>query len=109
MTETMKLLTRGLLLALIVIPISLSAQVIYSSEGVILGYSNQSINLSDIEYRLLPTTKVFLKKNRKGKLSDLKLGEYARVSLIKIDKKRYVDSIQVIQNLQPNEDNVKRE
>ena len=103
MMNTMKVLGRCLLMALIVLPLSLSAQFIYSTEGVILEYSNRNINLSDAEYRLLSTTKVLLKDNRRGRLSDLKRGDYARISMIKIDKKRFVDTIQVLEALTPNE------
>lgn len=109
MMKNIKQFSTGLLLALIVLPLSISAQVIYSTEGVILGYTNGSINLSDVEFRLLPTTKVILKKNKKGQLSNLNPGDNARISLIKIDKKRYVDTIEVIDALTPNEENLFRE
>lgn len=100
---------RGVMLCLVILPITLWAQTNYNSEGKILGYNNQTINLSDAEFRLLATTKVLLRNNIKGQLSDLKVGDYAQISLIKIDKKRYVDTIRVIEQLEPNEINLKRE
>lgn len=109
MMNNLMQISRCLLVALIVLPLSLSAQVNYSTEGVILSYSNQSINLNDAEFRLLATTKVLLKNNTPGKISDLKAGDLARISLIKIDKKRFVDTIQVVDKLVPNESNLTRE
>lgn len=109
MMNTMKKIIRGLMLTLVILPITLSAQTNYASEGKILGYNNRTINLSDAEYRLLATTKVILLKNKKGRLSDLKVGDYARISLIKIDKKRFVDTIQVVEQLEPNENNLTRD
>lgn len=107
--NTMNKIIRGVLLSLIILPATLWAQTNYAIEGKILGYNNQTINLNDAEFRLLATTKVFLRNNIKGQLSDLKVGDYAQLSLIKIDKKRYVDTIQIVEQLEPNEINLTRE
>jgi hypothetical protein len=98
-----------LILALVVIPLSLQAQTAFYTSGQVLAYNNQTINLSDMQFSLLSTTKVFLKNNMKGQLSDLKLGDYAEISLIQIGKKRFVDTIQVIGELESNEENLNRE
>lgn len=105
MVRIMKQLKKCLLLALVVVPLSLQALPLFYAKGEILAYSNQSINVDDIEYPLLPTTKVFVKKNVKGQLSDLKHGSYAWISVIQIGKKRFVDTILVFDELQPNEVN----
>jgi hypothetical protein len=73
------------------------AQNIVIDEGTILQIDRSFINLSDAQYALMATTRVErLPGNRKARLQDLKPGDNVRVKLIKIAKKRYVDTIYLL-------------
>ena len=94
---------RTLLLLSLLSPLAVSAQTLISDEGKILRVSNTMLNLSDAAYAVSPTVQVRLLNNNPGQISDLKVGDYARVSVFKVGTKLTIDSIQLIENVQSNE------
>ena len=90
-------ITRRSLIILCLISTSAFAQNTVIDEGTILQIDRSSINLSDSQYALIATTRVLrLPGNRKARLQDLKPGDNVRVKLVKIAKKRYVDTIYLL-------------
>lgn len=95
-----KLVTRLLLLALMTVaPLAASAQQAMTERGQIIQINNSMINLSDLAFPMLSTVKITLLDGKKGRVDDLKVGDYATISVIRIDKKEYVDSIELIKEL----------
>ena len=103
----MKNIFPGLLLTLL-LSWAAHAQTL-QDEGRILQINNRMINVNDAAYALLPTTKVIRTDNKRGKLSDLKVGGNARVTLVTIGNKRFVDTIQIVNRVRANEPLLKRE
>ena len=95
-----KLLTRLALMALMTLsPLSASAQQVLQEWGEIIEIRNSMINVNDLAFPMLPTVKVFMVNGKKGGVSDLKPGDYAKVSVIRLGKKDYVDTIQLVKEL----------
>lgn len=94
---------RTLLVLCLLAPLTTMAQDLIYDEGKILKISNSMINLSDVAYKISPVVKVRLLKNKPGQISDLKVGNYAIVSITQIGKKQFVDTIQVVETLRSNE------
>jgi len=94
---------RKLLLLSLLLPVTALAQNVFHDEGKILRVNNSMINLSDAAYALSPTAQVRLQNNKPGQISDLRVGDYAAVTISRVGKKKLVDSIRVIDNVQSNE------
>ena len=97
MTTNPKKLFRYCLLLLCLSPFGVFAQNYITNEGVILGIDRHYVNINDMQFPLLATTKVIKQPgNKKMHLQDLKPGDYVRIKLINIAKSMYVDSINII-------------
>jgi len=96
------LLQRFLLLVTLISTGSIAQSALFD-EGIILQINPAFINLSDNRFDLLATTKVQRQPgNKKMSLQALKPGDAVNIKLIKIGKKYFVDTI----NLLPNSDEI---
>ena len=99
-----KAMIRSLLFLLICVPLSLSADVYYSELGKIEKLTRSHIYAGDLHYRLLPTVKVILESGKPGATDQLKKGDVVNMRILKLDGKRYVDTIRQVANQGENLD-----
>ncbi len=92
-----KLLVRYGFLLILLSSFNVFAQNYTGFVGTIFHIDHNAINVNDMQFPLLATTKVMQQPgNKKMRLQDLKPGDYVQVKLITIAKSIYVDSINVI-------------
>ena len=82
-----------LFVLLIVLPISVTADVYFMESGKISSINNKRINTGDLFYKFLPTVKVKLRSGKKGTISKLKVGDDVNMKILHLDGKSYVDTI----------------
>jgi len=76
--------------------LNVSADTYYSIVGKISTINDKSIQLVDNAYPFMPTLKVINREGKPGKLSILKKGLFVEITILNLDGKRRVDTIQVI-------------
>lgn len=101
--KTLKSLIRlPLLLLLLGSGMTAHAQVILQDEGEVLSLNNRYIIINDTQHAISPTVKVKLPNDKVGKLDHIKTGSFVSISVIKINKRRYVDTIEILDNTLPD-------
>ncbi len=95
---TMKKLLRSLVFCLLLSPLAAVASDVYyySMQGEISEISNSAIALDDATYPFMPTVKVKTLDGKAATTSSLKKGDYVKVTILNMDKKRRVDKIEQI-------------
>jgi len=73
-----------------------NADLYYSFEGEITEVTNKAIRLDDASYNFLATVKVVNLKGKSETVSNLKIGDFVKITILIIDNKRRVDTIQRI-------------
>lgn len=68
-------------------------QVLYPYMGPVNQIAAEFISIGDFKLRLSPTVKVRLENNKPGQLFNVKKGQLVGATILKIDKKQYVDTI----------------
>lgn len=96
MKKMTKYLSKCLVLLIILTPVLSWSQEQQLAIGQINQISSNYIIVRDIGFKMLPTVKVFLNNKKPGKLKDAKKGDFVRLSLLKINKVKYVDSITIL-------------
>ena len=102
----LKKLSISLMLAVLAQATSLSvqAQGLFAEEGVFQGITRDLILINDTHLKLSPTVKVFDDRGKASKLTDLKKGDFVQAIIVKIDKRRLVDTINVLGEPKDNEE-----
>ncbi|MDJ0834295.1 MAG: hypothetical protein QNJ69_12280 [Gammaproteobacteria bacterium] len=92
----MKKMIRSMLLCLLLSPLAVAASDVYyySMQGEISQVSASAIALDDASYPFMPTVKVIGIDGKSTSASSLKPGDYVKVTILNMDKKRRVDKIE---------------
>jgi len=85
-----------ILSGLLVLPLSLQARVLLNTEGRIDRISATEILVGDLGFRLSPTVKVFSAERKPIPLKTLKPGDKVEIEVHQVDRKRFVDRIQLL-------------
>ena len=95
---TMKNILRSFVFCLLLSPLAVAASDVfyYSMEGEISQISSKAIALDDAAYPFMPTVKVKLLDGKSATTSSLRKGDYVKVTILNMDKKRRVDLIEQI-------------
>jgi hypothetical protein len=72
-------------------------------EGKILSLSRDTINVNDMLFKIIPTVKVYAVDGASSSLSSIRVGNYARIELLKYNGKLYVDSLYLMTKPTANE------
>ena len=70
--------------------------VFYEILGKIESISGNIIRVSDLQLIVSPTVKVNLSEKKKGKFEDLNIGDFVGISTITINKRKLVDTINLL-------------
>lgn len=91
----MKVLAKPLILLwLLLSPLIANADLYYSINGEIVDVTNKAICLDDNYYKFLSTVKVLNLEGQSESVASLKKGDPVKITILRIDGKRRVDSIQ---------------
>jgi hypothetical protein len=101
---TMRTLLTSIMLASLALPLTVTAQEYINLDGEVYRVGNKSINIGDMEVPLLATTKIILSGDKKGRLDDVKKGQYVEASLLILDNKTYVDTLRITKGPKPDEE-----
>lgn len=96
---SMKSLLKPAIALLLLLPLSVSAEIYYSIEGEISDINDKAISLDDGYYPFLPTIKVIKLNGEPGGIMNLKKGDYIKMTILNMDRKRQVDKIEQIPEL----------
>lgn len=94
-----KQLLKLLVVSVLLIPNLAWSQSGLLANGIIDKVGSSFITISDSRFKLLPTVKVILKDKKPGKVSDLKKGDFVKLELLKVNKRKQVDTIRVVSEL----------
>lgn len=90
-------------------PVPAASQFVFAKTGTILSLNNDSINIDDAQYRLSPTVKIAIPSTNpdnpgymKGELKQLEAGNLVQITVININKRRYVDTIFLLDKTSPD-------
>lgn len=88
----------GALLGLLMVTSYAQAEDIYDyyDSGYIFALKSNSISLTEGFTTYSPTVKVFKLNGEKGSVSDLKVGDYVKLTVLVMDNKRRVDTIRYL-------------
>ncbi len=104
------LTTRKLMLVFLLFSPGLTADVYFEEMGKLSSISSTHIVAGDLQYKLLPTVKVFLENRRAGSINQLERGDDLRLKIMVINNKPMVDTIyQLADSNEEQESNTERE
>ena len=95
-TMNMKKMIRYMVFSLLLSPMAVAASDVYyySIQGEISSITASSIALDDAPYPFMPTVKVTTLDGKSARTSSLREGDYVKVTILNMDKKRRVDKIE---------------
>ena len=64
--------------------------------GQVSSINNNSITIDDAQFRISPTVKVITSEKKKGALNDVQKGDFVRISVIKFNRRKLVDTIDIL-------------
>ena len=90
---------RGLFAAITLVALTLgqgaNAQISHWAFGEIQQLDRQRLILSDRMFHIMATTKVVLPDQKPGELSDLQPGQVVGIKVLKLDNKRFAETIEL--------------
>ena len=99
-------LNKVYLVLILVLPacfISANAAQVMQVEGEVLSLSRDTINVNDMQFKIISTVKVYSVGKQISSLSSVRVGSFARIEIQKYNGKFYVDSIFLLPRLPLNE------
>ncbi len=96
MSTILKFPSKFLIIFLLLTPFPLWSQETLLAIGQIDDIGSNYITITDSRFEILSTVKVFLLDNKSGELADLKIGDFVKLSLLKMDNIKYVDTINIL-------------
>lgn len=82
---------------------SVNAAEVMQVEGEVLSLNADTINVNDMQFKIIPTVKVFNAGKQSSSLSRVRVGNYARIEIQKYNGNLYVDSIYLMSKPTVNE------
>lgn len=106
MTYMNTTLSKVYFVLILVLPVcftSTNAAEVIQIEGKVLSLSRDTININDMQFKIIPTVKVHAAGKQTSNLSNIRLGNYVRIEIQKYNGKLYVDSIYLMSKPTANE------
>ena len=83
--------------------ISANAVQVMQIEGEVLSLGRDTINVNDMQFKIISTIKVYSVEKQISSLSSVRVGSFVRIEIQKYNGKFYVDSIFLLPRLSLNE------